>query len=156
MKDNETKKAGTKFATIRALKLYFLGVLLQGGDWFSDDNYEYGWNLATLRFCGILNRIAFAYFIVAMIELWLPKVKISSDGNPHLAIFVQQSWGWLACTLVVIAFMLMTFFTHVPSWQSHYRWTNDDPPKKEYLPDGETFTIDCDVRGHISTPECSA
>ena len=28
MKSNETKKAGTKFALIRALKLYFLGVLI--------------------------------------------------------------------------------------------------------------------------------
>ena len=156
MKSKETKKAGTKFALIRALKLYFLGVLIQGGTWFSDDNYEYGWNLATIRFMGILNRIAFAYFVVAVIELWLPKVQISENRNPHLAIFIQQTWGWIACTLLVAAFLMMTFLTYVPSWQSHYRWTSEDPPQKEYLGDDETITIECNIRGHISTPECSA
>jgi len=73
MTNDETKKAGTKYAFVRALKLFFLGVLIQGGTWFGDDSYSYGWNLATIRYGGILNRIAYAYFFVALIELWVPK-----------------------------------------------------------------------------------
>lgn len=116
MKDNETKKAGTKFALIRALKLYFLGVLIQGGNWFGDNNYSYGWNLATIRYCGILNRIAWAYWIVALCELWLPKRSPSEDSNPHISLFVTHIWGWVVSSLFVILYLILTFATYVPTW----------------------------------------
>ena len=35
----------------------------------------FGYNLTTMRLCGILNRIAFAYFFLSLIELWVPKMK---------------------------------------------------------------------------------
>ena len=55
--DQESRWRGTKYVAIRAFKLYALGVLLQGGGWFSDTLYAYGYNLSQLRYCGILNRI---------------------------------------------------------------------------------------------------
>ncbi|KNC77862.1 hypothetical protein SARC_09693 [Sphaeroforma arctica JP610] len=63
---------GTKHALYRAFKLFGLGLILQGGEEFSDNSYYYGWNLRTLRWCGILNRIAFAYLVAVLLELWLP------------------------------------------------------------------------------------
>ena len=65
---------GTVASIVRALKLYGLGVLLQGGGFIGSSAmgpYTFGFNLSTLRVCGILNRIAFAYLFAALIELWL-------------------------------------------------------------------------------------
>ena len=63
---------------IRAAKLYMLGVLLQGGGWIGQDSYNWGFNLSTLRVCGILNRIAFASLVVGIAYIWLPR-------RPHAA-----------------------------------------------------------------------
>lgn len=116
----EKAKEGTKYALTRALKLYFLGVLLQGGDWFDPSNYSYGQHLNTIRWCGILNRIAYAYFFIAIIELWIPKRDF--DYSPHANIFINHYPGWLINLLFVLIYTLMTFLTYVPSWESHYKW----------------------------------
>ena len=65
------RDVGTKTVVVRGLKLFFLGVLLQGGGF--PDQYTYGYNLSTMRFCGILNRIGYAYLVAALIELWIPE-----------------------------------------------------------------------------------
>jgi hypothetical protein len=88
--------AGSRAVLWRGLKLFLLGVLLQGGGWI--DGYSYGYNLATIRWCGILqrcagavpmipdpipaprphesppmHRIGYAYTVAALLELWVPE-----------------------------------------------------------------------------------
>eukprot|EP00966_Prymnesium_polylepis_P240874 5570580-Prymnesium_polylepis.1 len=53
------RREGLRHVLTRVLKLFFLGVLLQGGGWI--DSYEYGFNWCTMRWMGILQRIAFGY-----------------------------------------------------------------------------------------------
>ena len=147
---------GTKYALTRALKLYLLGVLIQGGDFFGPDHWTYGWNLSTLRFCGILNRIGYAYGVVAILELWSPS-RVSCCGdvhNPHIQLFVKNSWKWLGASCFVLIYLLMTYLTFVPTWQSHYRW--DKHGNTIYLRGNETVLIACDTRGVIDSPQCSA
>ena len=67
-RDEQTKRAGAQYVAVRSLRLYLLGLLLNGRGWVG--GYTYGYNLLALRWCGILHRIAFAYLVVALMELF--------------------------------------------------------------------------------------
>ena len=90
---------------MRALKLYGLGILLEGGGWI--EHYGYGYNLRTMRFCGILQRIAWGYFTVALLELWAPVLgppphSPSPSPSPrswisqHASVLRRHAWKWAA------------------------------------------------------------
>jgi heparan-alpha-glucosaminide N-acetyltransferase len=64
------KKEALKKAAIRALKLFFIGLALQGGGFPS--HYKYGFNIRKLRITGILQRIALGYFLTAIIKIYAP------------------------------------------------------------------------------------
>ena len=49
--------------------------------------------------------------------------------------------------------LALTFGTFVPSWTSY--WGRDSATGREVLL-MQPRTIDCDVRGHVATPACSA
>ena len=157
----EARLRGTRFVTERALKLFFLGVLLQGGGWIMN-----GYNLATMRWCGILNRIGFAYFFAGCIELWVPernreRVPEYTPAAAHVAVFSDQAYKWAAASLFVVLHLALTFGVFVPSWEARYGYapslsnTTSSAPSK-YLAVSERYTIACDVRGAVATPECSA
>ena len=175
--NRETRIAGTKFALKRAVKRYLLGVMLQGGSWFGGIRF-YGeashrngpsWDLSTMRFCGILNRIGFAYAVVAMFELWLPEHAPCARNvtSPHMKMFAKTGYKWLGAFVVMVIYLLMILFTWVPTWKSYYRWDhapNGSKPCKApqvYVPEG--FDIECDNYGYETiigvkdgTPQCSA
>ena len=65
---------------LRSLKLYALGLLLDGGNWFGDD-YSFGYSLDTLRFCGILQRIAICFLVVALVYVLIPPLQPMCDGH---------------------------------------------------------------------------
>ena len=48
--------------------------------------YQYGYNLSILRWNGILQRIAVAFFAAALIELWVPELQLADedDQRPHV------------------------------------------------------------------------
>lgn len=56
----------------RTAKLFIIGILTQGSDFPSIGNH--GINLKTVRIPGILQRIAWAYMVVALIALYVPQV----------------------------------------------------------------------------------
>ena len=148
----------------RAAKLFGLGVVLQGGDWF-DGEPSFGYNLSTLRFCGILNRIGYAYLVAACIELFVPELptawpaRVSSSGASsrrwcyHVAVFTTQAPRWLAAFAFVGLHLGLTFLTWVPTWHSRYGY-NATSASQGLL--SHPFEVACDVRGVIHTPECSA
>eukprot|EP00945_MAST-04E_sp_MAST-4E-sp1_P002152 g2152.t1 len=175
--NRETRIEGTKFALKRAVKLYLLGVMLQGGSWFGGVRF-YGkashrdgpsWDLSTIRYCGILNRIGFAYAVVAMFELWLPEQTQCARkmSSPHLKMFANTGYKWLGAFVFMAIYLLMVLFTWVPTWKSYYRWdhapngSNPCEASQVYVPEG--FDIVCDNYGYETiigvkdgTPECSA
>ena len=167
---------------MRVLKLFALGVLLQGGGWF--DTYTFGYNYSTLRWCGILQRIAFGYGCAALIELYVPTVSCTAqsvlptdrevislarvtDGDTrrfdwgsakrrlqaHSELFSAHSWRWLLVLLLTGIQAIITYTVYVPSWSSSYGW---DPDLGKATMLATPFEVKCDVRGHVSTPECTA
>jgi len=144
--------AGTKSCLLRALKLFALGVLLQGGGWF--DSHRYGFNLATMRWCGILNRIGYAYAVASLLELWLPELPSPASRSPHVSVFTVYALKWAAALLFVLVHLALTLGTYVPSWTSHYGPHANST--SVLLSTADTFEITCNVRGAIGSPECSA
>ncbi|XP_028067287.1 uncharacterized protein LOC114270085 isoform X1 [Camellia sinensis] len=61
----------TQKALLRALKLFFLGVLLQGG-YLHGTSLTYGVDIEGIHWMGILQRISIGYIVATLCEIWLP------------------------------------------------------------------------------------
>ena len=160
--DRQSRLRGTKYVAMRALKLYLLGVMLQGGGWFG--SYSYGYNLSTIRWCGILNRIGFAYFVVGLMELWLPvnggegkdvSARCCRQKHHGCYFFRVHAWKWALASFFVLLHIVISFGMYVPSWESEWGWnaTVGDSVKLD-----KPFTIECNLRGWetMKNPACSA
>jgi len=146
--DRAQQLQGLQYVVIRSLKLYVLGVLIRGGGW--PDDYQYGYNLWNLRWCGILQRIAFAYCVVGLIEIFLPVITQQTDHEcppsplqAHLGVFTRHSWKWLVASLCSATYLMLLYLTYVPSWTVEI----EGPAKG--------MVVKCDTRGSI-TPGCCA
>mmetsp|Transcript_39110 Transcript_39110/g.63189 ORF Transcript_39110/g.63189 Transcript_39110/m.63189 type:complete len:481 (-) Transcript_39110:3445-4887(-) len=120
----------------RAAKLYAFGLIMQGGEFFDganplQDNYSYGYNLRTLRFCGILNRIGFVYLVNATMLAWCPRVR-----SPLSRFTIH----WILTAFIATLHLVLTYSVFVPSWYSQY---------------AGGVLIPCETHGLVSTPECS-
>ncbi|GJN28342.1 hypothetical protein PR202_gb16452 [Eleusine coracana subsp. coracana] len=73
--------AAVKKIVVRTLKMLFWGLLLQGGYSHAPDDLSYGVDMKKIRWCGILQRIALVYFVVALIEAFTTKVQCGVRGH---------------------------------------------------------------------------
>eukprot|EP01047_Picozoa_sp_COSAG01_P054768 COSAG01_NODE_6024_length_3895_cov_4.417808_2_plen_253_part_00 len=106
-----------------------LGCLTQGCNIFLGGE---GINLAQMRIPGILQRIAFAYFVVAMMKLYLPVYTTRGfvlhgswdDARPHpLSIFSHYALHWLVAIAFFLLYLCIMLFVTVPTWS----WSDHDP-----------------------------
>ncbi|KAJ8610817.1 hypothetical protein CTAYLR_006452 [Chrysophaeum taylorii] len=81
-------KRSPKKVAMRTLALFALGLLLQGGGFPDDETYEWGYDLRRLRVCGILQRIAFCYVVVAGVSF----VKAADAALVGTAVAAQVAW----------------------------------------------------------------
>ncbi|KAF2910278.1 uncharacterized protein [Oryza sativa Japonica Group] len=140
--------AAVKKITIRTLKMLFWGLLLQGGYSHAPDDLSYGVDMKKIRWCGILQRIALVYFVVALIEAFTTKVRPTTVRSGPYAIFHAYRWQWLGGFVALFIYMVTTFSLYVPDWS--YVYHNDGD-----VNDGKQFTVQCGVRGHLD-PACNA
>lgn len=160
--DRQARVAGSKYVAVRALKLYLLGVLLQGGGWFG--SYSYGFNLSTIRWCGILNRIGFAYLVVGLMEIWFPvnggeandqRARCCRQKHHGCYFFRVHAWKWIFASFFIVLHVVVSFGMYVPSWESEWGFnTTLGDSVKLTTP----FTIQCNLRGWetMKNPACSA
>ncbi|XP_039016002.1 heparan-alpha-glucosaminide N-acetyltransferase-like [Hibiscus syriacus] len=132
--------------TLRTLKLLFLGILLQGG--YSHalaDNIDlaYGVDMKLIRWCGILQRIALVYFVVALIETLTTKRRPLVLSPGHVSIFTAYRWQWIGGFIAFSIYMITTYSLYIPDWSfvDHKG--------------GKTYTVKCGTRGHLG-PACNA
>ncbi|KAK4852759.1 hypothetical protein QYF36_026863 [Acer negundo] len=93
-----------KKVVLRTLKLLFWGLLLQGGYSHAPDKLTYGVDVKMIRWCGILQRIAFAYLVVASVEIFTKDANDTMDRSPgQLYVFKLYYRHWLvgACVLII-------------------------------------------------------
>ncbi|KAF3654451.1 putative Major facilitator superfamily protein [Capsicum annuum] len=137
--------AAIKKVTLRTLKLLFWGIILQGG--YSHAPYElvYGVDMKLIRWCGILQRIALVYLIVALIEILTTKMRPTSLTPGHFSIFTAYKWQWLGGFVAFVVYMTTIYGLYVPDW-SFVVHDGDST---------ERYTVKCGMMGHLG-PACNA
>ncbi|KAK8611249.1 hypothetical protein V6N13_131309 [Hibiscus sabdariffa] len=130
---------------LRTLKLLFWGVLLQGGYSHAPNDLVYGVDMKQIRWCGILQRIALVYLIVALIETLTTKLRPTVLKPGYSSIFTAYRWQWLGGFVAFVIYMVTTYSLYVPDW-SFDVMTDDETTR---------YTVKCGMRGHLG-PACNA
>ncbi|XP_020211857.1 heparan-alpha-glucosaminide N-acetyltransferase isoform X1 [Cajanus cajan] len=142
------KLVAVKKVIVRTLKLLFWGLLLQGGFSHAPDNLTYGVDMKHIRWCGILQRIALAYLVVALVEIFSRSSQSRDQEPTHLSIFKLYYWHWLLGACILVVYLALLYGIHVPDWQ----FTVHNP---DSIYNGTTFIVTCGVRGKLDPP-CNA
>uniref|UniRef100_M0ZX64 D8Ertd354e protein n=1 Tax=Solanum tuberosum TaxID=4113 RepID=M0ZX64_SOLTU len=137
--------AAIRKVTLRTLKLLFWGIILQGGYSHAPYDLAYGVDMKVIRWCGILQRIALVYLIVALIEILTTKLRPTTLTPGHFSIFTAYKWQWLGGFVAFVVYMTTLYGLYVPDWNFLEH-------------DGDTsqrYTVKCGMRGHLG-PACNA
>ncbi|XP_047064731.1 heparan-alpha-glucosaminide N-acetyltransferase-like [Lolium rigidum] len=137
------KWEATGKATLRALKLLFVGLVLQGGFFHGVRSLTFGVDVTEIRLMGILQRIAIAYLVTALCQIWL---KGDDDVESGLDLIKRYRYQLLVGLLITITYTTLLYGTYVPDWE--YRISGPGSMDK-------TFSVTCGVRGD-SGPGCNA
>ncbi|KAK7277795.1 hypothetical protein RJT34_22812 [Clitoria ternatea] len=142
-----SKSNATKKVIWRTIKLFLLGLLLQGGYFHGRGNLTYGVDLSKIRWLGVLQRISIGYFFASISEIWLVNNNILVDS---LAAFVRKySIQWMFSIILCSVYLCLLYGLYVPNW----KFTHSD-----LLGSGHSSTIwnvHCEVRGSLEPP-CNA
>uniref|UniRef100_M8BM15 Heparan-alpha-glucosaminide N-acetyltransferase n=1 Tax=Aegilops tauschii TaxID=37682 RepID=M8BM15_AEGTA len=120
-KKTPNKIATTKKAAFRAIKLFILGVILQGGYIHGRHKLTYGVDLDHIRLLGVLQRIAIGYFLAAISEIWL--VNNTSVDSP--VSFVKKYFvEWIMAIMISALYIGLVFGLYVPNWEFTVQTSN--------------------------------
>ncbi|KAM0010663.1 putative heparan-alpha-glucosaminide N-acetyltransferase [Helianthus debilis subsp. tardiflorus] len=139
-------KHAVKKIIIRTLKMLFWGIILQGGYSHAPYDLNYGVDMKKIRWCGILQRIALVYMVVALIETFTAKLRPTVIEPGYFSIYSAYRWQWLGGFIAFLVYMITTYALYVPDW--NFTIHDDDGTS-------ETFTVVCGMRGHLG-PACNA
>uniref|UniRef100_A0A452Y1F4 Heparan-alpha-glucosaminide N-acetyltransferase catalytic domain-containing protein n=1 Tax=Aegilops tauschii subsp. strangulata TaxID=200361 RepID=A0A452Y1F4_AEGTS len=149
-KKTPNKIATTKKAAFRAIKLFILGVILQGGYIHGRHKLTYGVDLDHIRLLGVLQRIAIGYFLAAISEIWL--VNNTSVDSP--VSFVKKYFvEWIMAIMISALYIGLVFGLYVPNWEFTVQTSNStfsNPSNGVGIK-----TIQCGLRGSLGPP-CNA
>uniref|UniRef100_A0A1D1ZCQ0 Heparan-alpha-glucosaminide N-acetyltransferase n=1 Tax=Anthurium amnicola TaxID=1678845 RepID=A0A1D1ZCQ0_9ARAE len=130
-------------ALLRALKLVILGLVLQGGYFHGLNNLTYGVDILNIRWMGVLQRIAAAYLLAAICEIWLR----NDDGvDSGFSLLWKYRLQLLVGLLLIASYMVLLYGLYVPDWE--YQIPGEGPLPK-------TLFVKCGVRGDTG-PACNA
>ncbi|EYU37964.1 hypothetical protein ABFS82_02G007100 [Erythranthe guttata] len=133
-------------AILRGLKLFMLGVFLQGGYFHGVTSLTYGVDVEKIRFLGILQRIAVGYVVAAMCEIWLPWQRRRGDGfrrNYHLQ--------WFVALFLSVIYLGFLYGLYVPDWQ----YVVQSDSSLVTANSTNVYEVKCSVRGDLS-PACNS
>ncbi|XP_042442690.1 heparan-alpha-glucosaminide N-acetyltransferase-like [Zingiber officinale] len=137
------KVVATKKAILRASKMFFVGLFVQGGYFHGLHNLTYGVDISKIRWMGVLQRIAVAYLFAAMCEIWL---KSDDNINSESSVSRPGKLQLLLCLILASIYTVLLYGLHVPDWQ--YEIPSEGSTTK-------SFVVKCGVRGDIG-PACNA
>ncbi|XP_062083425.1 uncharacterized protein LOC133789651 isoform X2 [Humulus lupulus] len=137
------KPRATMKVLLRAIKLFLLGLLLQGGYFHGRSHLTYGVDVGKIRWLGVLQRISIAYLLASMSEIWLVKnIRVESPAAFIRKYYSQGLFAILLCSV----YMLLLYGLYVPNWAfaaSHLNLSG-------YA--SETLAVHCEVRGSLEPP----
>ncbi|KAJ0979809.1 hypothetical protein J5N97_015283 [Dioscorea zingiberensis] len=133
---------------VRTLKLLFWGLLLQGGYSHAPDDLTYGVDMKRIRWCGILQRIALTYLVVALMEIFTKRARPEDPSPVTFSIFKLYYLQWLLGACVLIIYLSIIYGIYVPDWEFIVRY----PDSPDF---GKVFKVECGTRGNLDQP-CNA
>ncbi|KAL5732322.1 hypothetical protein ACOSQ2_032014 [Xanthoceras sorbifolium] len=139
------RAVATKNAISRALKLLILGVFLQGGFFHRLNDLNYGVDIEQIRWTGVLQRIAIAYIVAALCEIWL---KDDDHVSSKLSLLKKYRFQWVVALVLTTTYFSLLYGLYVPDWEyKHPIETSSSAPS--------IFSVKCGVRGDTG-PACNA
>ncbi|KAJ1692115.1 hypothetical protein LUZ63_008813 [Rhynchospora breviuscula] len=133
---------------LRTIKLFFWGFLLQGGYSHAPDELSYGVDMKHIRWCGILQRIALAYLVVAFLEILTKEADLEDKSSAGFFVYRKYYRQWIVAACILIIYMSLLYGIYVPDWE--FRVQYDNSPSY-----GKVFKVTCGTRGKLNQP-CNA
>ncbi|KOM34858.1 hypothetical protein LR48_Vigan02g100800 [Vigna angularis] len=142
-----SKPNATKKVVLRTIKLFLLGLLLQGGYFHGRGKLTYGVDLSKIRWLGVLQRISIGYFLASISEIWLVNHNILVDSP---AAFVRKySIQWMVSILLCSVYLCLLYGLYVPNW----KFEHSNMFGSSHLTIIQN--VHCEVRGSLEPP-CNA
>ncbi|CAM6047913.1 unnamed protein product [Sphagnum compactum] len=145
------KKVATLKAVGRAVKLCILGIILQGGYFHGLNNLTYGIDVQHIRWCGVLQRIAFGFLLVALCEIWAPRGPCHNIPEGTLGICKVYFVHWVVTAGIFITYLALLYGIYVPDWEFL-------PPSlssnSTLIQASSALTVKCGLRGDTG-PACN-
>ncbi|THU49406.1 hypothetical protein C4D60_Mb06t09240 [Musa balbisiana] len=141
-----SKAVATKKAVLRAMKLFIVGLIVQGGFFHGLHNLTYGVDILRIRWMGILQRIAVAYLLAAVCEIWLKNDDDDSDVYSGYYLIRRYRFQLLVSLILTTIYMVLLYGLYVPDWEYQIPVAGSKT---------KSFSVKCGVRGDIG-PACNA
>ncbi|KAL7588184.1 hypothetical protein Lser_V15G41416 [Lactuca serriola] len=136
-----SKPAATKKVVLRTIKLFLLGLILQGGYFHGRDDLTYGVDVNQIRWMGVLQRISIGYLLASITEIWCVN---NNEVNSAITFVKKYYIQWLFIFVLGVLYMSLLYGLYVPEWSFEV---------SEY--GKETQIVHCGVRGSLEPP-CNA
>ncbi|EOX95209.1 Heparan-alpha-glucosaminide N-acetyltransferase [Theobroma cacao] len=145
-KKSSSKTLATKKVILRTIKLFLLGLFLQGGYFHGRDNLTYGVDVVKIRWLGVLQRISIGYLLASISEIWLVYNVVVDCPTAFVRKYHVQ---WIVAALLLSFYMCLLYGLYVPNWEFQ-------APSLNLSTNGShTQIVHCGVRGSLEPP-CNA
>ncbi|KAG8644069.1 heparan-alpha-glucosaminide N-acetyltransferase isoform X6 [Manihot esculenta] len=134
-------------AVLRAVKLFFLGVFLQGGYFHGINSLTYGVDIERIRWLGILQRISIGYIVAALCEIWL-----SCRIHREVGFFRSYYWHWFMVFSLSAIYLGLLYGLYVPDWRFEISNPTSSLPS---VNSSVVYIVKCSVRGDLG-PACNS
>ncbi|KAK4767112.1 hypothetical protein SAY86_014862 [Trapa natans] len=141
-----SKSLATQKVLLRTVKLFLLGLLLQGGYFHGRNNLTYGVDLGKIRWLGVLQRISIGYLLASISEIWLVNNLTVDSPMTFLKKYYIQ---WITSALLCAIYMAFVYGLYVPDWEYEVSSGNFS------IYESSSKIVNCDTRGSIEPP-CNA
>ncbi|KAK6937326.1 Heparan-alpha-glucosaminide N-acetyltransferase, catalytic domain [Dillenia turbinata] len=145
-----SRSKATKKVILRTVKLFVLGVALQGGYFHGRGNLTYGVDLGKIRWLGILQRISVGYCLASLSEIWLVEDIVVDSTLTFLRKYYIQG---MVAMLLFISYMCLLYGLFVPNWEFEIPGINTTLSSSSYASSNQI--VYCGVRGSLEPP-CNA
>ncbi|KAJ6409953.1 hypothetical protein OIU84_009444 [Salix udensis] len=134
-------------AVLRAIKLFLLGVVIQGGYFHGINSLTYGVDMKRIRWLGILQKISVAYLVAALCEIWL-----SCRARREVSFLKRYCWHWCVAFSLSAIYLGLLYGLYVPDWQFEMSNAISSvfPKNHSYV-----YTVKCSLRGDLG-PACNS
>ncbi|KAH8498089.1 hypothetical protein Peur_073314 [Populus x canadensis] len=134
-------------AVLKAIKLFLLGVVIQGGYFHGINSLTYGVDMKRIRWLGILQKISVGYIFAALCEIWL-----SCRTRREVSFLKSYYWHWCVAFSLSAIYLGLLYGLYVPDWQFEMSNATSSvfPTNHSYV-----YMVKCSLRGDLG-PACNS